>query len=171
MHLPDWAHPSEVLYWLVIFMSSTANFVAYTFIRARFDEFEKDMINTVDVCAKINEWYWPNVAIHAFTSLMMLFCGQYLSFVIHFGFLIYYHLQDYHKGRHMLDPQEIYQPYVLRKERKLRDFHFIFYGFVVFYTVFRIIAVIGYIIYASHALHALLGGMKHLNFIPHFHPR
>ncbi|KAJ7522069.1 hypothetical protein O6H91_19G082000 [Diphasiastrum complanatum] len=99
-------------------------------------DLEFDYINPYDTSSRINNWIIPEYAIHGGLSVIYLFSGYWLMFLLNLP-LLGYHTKLYMIKQHKLDVTEIFS--VLNHEKKLRFIKLGFYLVLLLVVVFRVV--------------------------------
>ncbi|KXN73553.1 ER-derived vesicles protein ERV14 [Conidiobolus coronatus NRRL 28638] len=101
-----------------------------------YTDLESDFINPIDLCNKLNKFIIPEMAAHLVVSLILIFAGNWLSFLFNLPLIIWNGLKI-SKGTHLLDPTEIFRN--VNNEKKEWGIKLGFYLFTFFYYLYRMI--------------------------------
>lgn len=116
-----------------------ASFGIQVYYAVMYSDLEADYINPVDLCAKVNPFIVPEIALHAFTSVLLLPFGAWLTFLVNVP-LLYFNYRKMFGQKHKsykLDPTEIFRTLKgLQTECYVKiGFHL----FMLFFYIFKLI--------------------------------
>jgi len=72
------------------------------------DDLQKDYTNPVDMTAKVNFMWWPDIGIYAVLCFIFLVTGHWVVLLLHLP-LLAYHIYLVYTNRHLTDPTTILQ--------------------------------------------------------------
>jgi len=124
--------------WLFLFALLWAAGLLFgtVFFIIMFSDLEVDYINPVDLCNKLNMFILPENGAQAFLTVLFLFSGQWLTFIINLPLMAFNINKIVNKDR-MFDATEIFRTVPAHKKES-----FIKLGFYVlcfFYYLYRMI--------------------------------
>ncbi|RKO99386.1 hypothetical protein CXG81DRAFT_30219 [Caulochytrium protostelioides] len=126
----------EGLLFLFGVVASAVLLFAMVFFIIMFSDLECDYINPIDLCNKLNQFVFPEMAGHAFLTLLLLLNGSWWAFLLNAP-LLAYHIQKVAKQRHMYDATEIFRTAPENKRECFMKLAFYLLSF--FYYLYRMI--------------------------------
>ncbi|KAH8926488.1 cornichon [Atractiella rhizophila] len=124
--------------WLFLFsviMAAVLLFTAVYFI-IMFSDLEVDYINPIDLCNKLNQFVLPEMAAHAFLTLLYLFSFQFTALTINLP-LVAYNINKVVNKNHLYDATEIFRTLSVHKKESFIKLGFYLAYF--FYALYRMI--------------------------------
>lgn len=126
----------EVLLWLVVFFVVVGLLGIVVYQLMSLSDLEFDFINPYDSSSRVNMVVIPEFAIQGGLCLLFLFSGHWFMFLLSAP-LMYYHVQLYMSGRHLLDVTEIFN--LLNGEKKYRMIKLGYYLGLFFIVLYRML--------------------------------
>lgn len=126
----------EMLLWLsgFVVVAGLLGIVMYTLICL--SDLENDFINPHDSAARINKFVVPEFAGHAGLTVLLLFTGHWIMFLLNLPLLVY-HARHYSRNTHLMDVTEIFKD--LEAEKRLRLIKLGFYLSLFIVVIFRLV--------------------------------
>ncbi|KAK4687939.1 protein cornichon, partial [Tremellales sp. Uapishka_1] len=101
-----------------------------------YSDLECDYINPIDLCNKLNSFILPEMAAHAFLTVLFLLSGQWLSFLLNAP-LVAWNANKFMKQSLFLDATEIFR--MLSGAKKEAFVKLGAYLLLFFYSLYRMI--------------------------------
>ncbi|KAJ3335778.1 hypothetical protein HDU93_004444, partial [Gonapodya sp. JEL0774] len=101
-----------------------------------FSDLELDYVNPIDLCSKLNQFVVPEMAAHAFLTVLFLGSGSWIAFILNAP-LVAYHVNKYINQKHVYDATEIFR--TLPSHKRECFIKLAFYLLSFFYYLYRMI--------------------------------
>eukprot|EP01125_Pyxidicula_operculata_P000101 TRINITY_DN1015_c0_g1_i1.p2 TRINITY_DN1015_c0_g1~~TRINITY_DN1015_c0_g1_i1.p2 ORF type:complete len:149 (+),score=19.99 TRINITY_DN1015_c0_g1_i1:33-479(+) len=98
----------ELVLWLFSILTSGYFIFSCVFALMLISDLTSDHVNPSDMASKTNFFWWPDITIFTFNSLLYLLTGHWIVFIIHLPLLAHY-WYIYNQQTHLVDETTILQ--------------------------------------------------------------
>ncbi|ODQ52205.1 cornichon [Saitoella complicata NRRL Y-17804] len=128
--------------WLFLFavLINAVNLFLQVFFTIMYSDLECDYINPIDLCNKLNWWIFPEMGIHAFTTVLLLLNGQWIATALNLP-LLAYNVNKVVNNAHLLDATEIFRTLGKHKKESFvkLGFHLVLFFFYLYSMIVALI--------------------------------
>ncbi|CCH58772.1 hypothetical protein TBLA_0A09890 [Henningerozyma blattae CBS 6284] len=99
-------------------------------------DLESDYINPIELCSKVNKLILPEACVQAFLTLLFLFTGHWIVFLVNLP-IFAYNIKKISSRNYLLDATEIFR--TLNKHKRESFLKLAFYAFMFFFYLWGMI--------------------------------
>jgi len=97
-----------VLFFIFMLIVDCGLVFANVFFLALFSDLEADSINPIDLCRQVNTFMLPEIGVHAVATLLLLFTGSFIPFLINLP-LVIWNIYRWKDKKYLLDATQIFR--------------------------------------------------------------